>query len=169
MMKKYIMKFDGTEYRFLSNFHPSELILTRLPLDEDSTEPLSYPSVEHAYQAAKTFDFEDREAIRTASHAGATKRLGKNVALRDDWDNIKDVIMLNLLRVKFSDANPELRQKLLDTEYDHLVEGNTWHDCHFGVCTCVACGSVGKNRLGELLMTVRGELQDDWDEWKEWK
>jgi len=66
--------------------------------------------------------------------------------------------MFDLLRKKFSDDHPELKQKLIDTGDDHLVEGNTWHDNHFGVCVCIACGSVGKNVLGKALMRVRDEI-----------
>ena len=154
------MKFDGTDYRFLSNFYPSKIVLDKLPLDKEVTEPLSYATVEHAYQAAKTFDFNEREEIRTASTPGVTKGLGKRVTLREDWEEIKGKVMFELLVRKFSANHPELQQKLLDTGDDQLVEGNTWHDNYFGVCTCIACGSVGKNVLGKLLMKVRKELKE---------
>lgn len=160
-MPKYIMKFDGTDYRFLSNFYPFELKLSNLYLDKQNTLPLPYASVEHAFQATKTYDLGEREEIRTASTPGVTKRLGRRVALRDDWDVIKDNVMLDLLRKKFSDEHPELKKKLLDTGDAILVEGNTWHDNHFGVCTCIGCGSIGKNVLGTLLMKVRDEMQEE--------
>jgi len=154
------MKFDGPDYRFLSNFYPSELILEKLPLDKEVTLPLSYLTVEHAYQAAKTHNMDEREEIRTASTPGVTKRLGKRVKLREDWEEIKGDVMFELLVRKFSDDHPELQKQLLATGDDQLVEGNTWHDNYFGVCTCVACGSVGKNMLGKSLMEVRKELKE---------
>ena len=49
-----IEKFEG-DYRFLSNFHPCEIIR-----DGDK-----YASVEHAYQAAKTIDFEERARLQS--------------------------------------------------------------------------------------------------------
>jgi hypothetical protein len=157
-MSKYIMRFDGMEYRFLSNFYPSVITLDHLYLDNSITEPRSYATLEHAYQATKTFNMDEREEIRTAKDAYAAKRLGKILELRSDWEAIKDEVMLDLLRRKFSDEHPELKEKLIATGEDHLVEGNTWHDNHFGVCVCISCGSIGKNMLGELLMKVRSEL-----------
>jgi predicted NAD-dependent protein-ADP-ribosyltransferase YbiA (DUF1768 family) len=47
---KHISSFTG-EYRFLSNFYPCVV-----HLDEEV-----YPSVEHAYQAAKTVNPEERK------------------------------------------------------------------------------------------------------------
>ena len=44
-----INKFDG-KYAFLSNFAESKI----------SFEGLTYPTVEHAFQAAKTLDEEER-------------------------------------------------------------------------------------------------------------
>lgn len=159
-MPKHIMRFDGTEYSFLSNFYASELELSSLYLDKVETQPLLYATVEHAYQATKTLNTDEREAIRIANNPGATKRLGKSCTLRDDWDVIKDNVMLELLREKFSDKHPDLKQKLIDTGDAYIVEGNTWHDNHFGVCVCIECGSVGKNMLGTLLMKVRDEIKD---------
>ena len=63
--------------------------------------------------------------------------------------------MLIGLYHKFKD--PVLRKKLLATGDEHLEEGNYWHDTYWGVCD-----GVGKNRLGELLMTVRKEVQNGW-------
>ena len=40
-----------------------------------------------------------------------------------------------------------------------LIEGNTWHDNYWGVCSCSKCNGRGKNRLGKLLMKVREELR----------
>ena len=67
--------------------------------------------------------------------------------------------MRTLLRKKFS--MPELREKLLATGDTTLIEGTTWHDNYWGVCSCEKCGGRGKNRLGELLMEIREELRED--------
>jgi hypothetical protein len=45
-MKEYIMKFDGTEYAFLSNFWESEV---NLIFDHDVNDFNLYKTVEHAY------------------------------------------------------------------------------------------------------------------------
>lgn len=153
----YITRFDGTDNEFLSNFYPSEIFIGYFPLDKPATEPNSYATCEHAFQTAKTHNVSEREGIRTTATPGASKRMGRRCTLRDDWEIIKDDIMLFCLRKKFE--IPELRKRLLDTEDAVFVEGNMWHDCHFGVCSCEKCGGVGKNMLGRLLMRVRMEIR----------
>ncbi|CAM0109837.1 hypothetical protein VPH166E361_0119 [Vibrio phage 166E36-1] len=60
------------------------------------------------------------------------------------------------LRYKFSDTNPSLRSKLLDTSDVELVEGNWWGDKYWGVCLKTG---EGENNLGKLLMKVREDLK----------
>lgn len=140
-----IDSFRG-EYRFLSNFHMCPV----------SYEGEVYPSVEHAYQAAKTEDWAAREQIRLCPKPGDAKRLGQKVKMRTDFDNIKVDIMRELLRQKFAPGT-ELAEKLVATgKFCRLVEGNWWGDKFWGVCD-----GVGQNHLGELLMQIRGELQND--------
>lgn len=146
-MSEYIMRFDG-EYRFLSNFWKCDV----------EFEGHTYPSSEHAYQAAKTSNGYEREAIRNEPSCGAIKHMGRKVELRKDWEQIKDSIMLGLVKAKFS-THKDLEDKLLATGDKILVEGNTWHDCHFGVCSCDKCHGQGENKLGEILMQVRAELK----------
>jgi len=148
-MPKYIAKFNGTDYKFLSNFWKAEI----------TYEGIKYPSSEHAYQASKTLEVVERQAIADLTKCGDAKRAGRKVTLRKDWDDVKDGIMLDILRIKFS-MHPDLKQKLIDTGDAILVEGNTWHDKHFGVCYCDECNGLGKNMLGELLMKVREECKE---------
>lgn len=136
-----ITKFTG-QYKFLSNFFACEV----------EYEGIAYPSSEHAFQAAKTLDRNERIKIARASSPGMAKTLGRHVSLRRDWEETKDSIMEEILRIKFS--NPELKDKLLRTGDSRLVEGNTWGDVYWGVC-----GNKGKNKLGKLLMKVRESLK----------
>ena len=138
-----IDKFEG-EYRFLSNFWLS-------PVKFDGVE---YPSVEHAYQAAKTLNPQIRQNIQSQPTPNMAKKIGKNVELREDWESIKEVVMLDLLRQKFRDQ--DLVQLLLDTGDKELIEGNWWMDFYWGVCN-----GIGKNRLGILLMQVRDEIRQE--------
>lgn len=144
-----INDFHTRGYEFLSNFSWVEV----------GYRGVKYPSVEHAFQAAKTLILAERELIRACRTPHAAKRLGGPkakggiVTLRHDWDKIKLDIMLYLLRQKFS--KPELKAKLLATGDQELVEGNKWHDTFWGVCN-----GIGSNHLGRLLMQVRSELQD---------
>lgn len=78
------------------------------------------------------------------------KRAGQRLALRPDWEQIKQAVMLNLQRQKYS--YPELRTLLLATGNLELIEGNTWGDTYWGVCN-----GVGDNWLGKILMQVRAE------------
>lgn len=138
-----ITEFTG-QYRFLSNFwHCVAGIL----LDGDT-----YPSVEHAFQAAKTIDLAEREKIRACEKPGDAKTLGRLVTLRPRWEQQKRMIMTYLVRQKFS-RDPVLRQSLIQTGDAELVEGNHWNDTYWGMCN-----GVGQNWLGQILMLVRAEL-----------
>lgn len=138
-----IASFSGP-HSFLSNFHPS-------PIEIDG---VVFPTVEHAYQALKTADPEQYAAIAAAPTPAAAKKLGRKATLRPRWDDVKDQVMIGLLLMKFND--PDLRAKLQATGDEDLVEGNTWHDQHWGDCTCwTHAGVPGGNALGRLLMQVR--------------
>ena len=130
------------DYDFLSNFHFS-------PIEVDGRV---YPTVEHAFQAAKTFDQTQRQAIAEAATPGAAKRRGRRVQLRPDWEQVKVGIMEELVRLKFT-THADLREKLLATGDAELVEGNNWNDRFWGVC-----GGLGRNELGQILMRIREEL-----------
>lgn len=148
-----IDKFDG-EYEFLSNFYPSEILF-----DPSGECKLLAPSVEHAFQASKTLNTYEAIEILNAPTPGRSKRLGRKCKLRPDWERVKDDVMYFYLKEKF--AIPELRDKLLATEDAILIEGTTWHDRYWGVCYCDKCQGHGRNKLGELLMRLRKELQDE--------
>lgn len=137
-----IGNFDG-KYAFLSNFYPSSVT------DEDD---ITYPTVEHYFQAMKTLDKAQRFNMAIQSTPGKAKRLGRKCNLRPDWESIKDSIMEDALRKKFSD--PILKKALLDTGDEYLEEGNTWGDQYWGVCN-----GTGKNKLGKLLMKLREEIK----------
>lgn len=140
-----INKFDG-KYAFLSNYHPCTVIY----------EGIAYPSVEHAFQAAKTLDMTKRLEIANLPSPGAAKRVGRKIDLRPDWEEVKEKVMEDCLRMKFA-GSTELTLKLVATEGHFLIEGTTWHDQCWGICTCEKCGGNGENRLGKLLMKIRDE------------
>ena len=117
-----------------------------------------YQTAEHAYQAAKMTSKEDHDYVARAMTPGAAKRavlelLGHRSVIRKDWDEIRDSVMLSILRAKFSD--PGLTTRLLETEEQELVEHNYWGDTYWGICN-----GVGQNKLGKLLMQVRQEIHD---------
>ena len=145
-----IDRFDG-EYEFLSSFHSAPVRF----------EGMRFPTVEHAYQAAKTSSHEERIAIQACPTPGRAKRMGRRVSVRDDWNDVKIVVMDELLHAKF--ARPQMRDLLLATGGAVLIEGNHWHDQFWGVCTgCKhGCEGIGENQLGRLLMSLRRELRGD--------
>lgn len=143
-----INEFKG-EYRWLSNFWPCNV----------SLYGCEYPSVEHAYQAAKTTDEEKRVQFQAPElTAKEAKKLGKRLKIRSEWNNekFKLGIMEGLVRQKFSDLNPELKEKLLATKNEGIVEGNFWRDSFWGID--LHTGN-GYNHLGKIIMKIRRELQ----------
>ena len=63
--------------------------------------------------------------------------------------------MEELLRKKFAHDKPLLRQALIDTGDQELIEGNWWGDRFWGVDLKT---NQGQNHLGMLLMKIRSEL-----------
>jgi len=134
--------FQG-EYRFLSNFWPAEVVF----------EGITYPTVEHAYQSAKTLDLNERRRIAALATPAEAKRAGSALALRADWPQAKFVVMEDCVRFKFT-HHAELGRRLLETDDAYLEEGNTWNDRVWGVYQ-----GQGENRLGKILMKVRDDLR----------
>jgi len=137
-----IDSFSG-EHCFLSNFHPAEV----------EFEGWIYPTVEHAYQAAKTTNNEERKRIRYMKTPGQAKKAGRHLMLRTNWEAVKIDLMTNLVRKKFQ--HDHLKRRLLETGNAELIEGNTWGDVFWGVYN-----GIGKNMLGKILMQVRAELNN---------
>lgn len=147
-----IDKFEG-KYRFLSNFYPCKI----------EYQGITYPSVEHYYVAMKVTDeqlingkyytpADFREMISKVKEPAFVKKIGNKVKIRPNWDKKKLEIMNWVIREKFKDEN--LKELLLSTGTDELVEGNYWQDFFWGVCN-----GKGQNHLGKILMTVRDELR----------
>lgn len=141
-----ITEFRG-EHRWLSNFWPARVYL------QGDAHP--YPTVEHAYQAAKIISAAEREVCRKIPKSIEAKRYARRLSIpkHANFADRKVEVMLELLRQKFRHKN--LRTMLLDTGDAELIEGNTWGDTFWGVCD-----GVGENHLGRLLMQVRSEILD---------
>lgn len=140
-----IDSFRG-EFAFLSNFYGGA------------------NSVEIKFQAAKTTNKDTIISIYESGTASNARRIGRRInGLRDNWETIKVETMWRLVWEKFF-FNEELKQKLLATEDEELVEGNHWHDNFWGNCICSSCSSFpnpGQNILGKILMDVRRRLKDE--------
>jgi ribA/ribD-fused uncharacterized protein len=138
---KHVLRF-ADQYAFLSNFYPCEILV----------DAIIFPTVEHAFQASKTMDREVRIQISELSSPEEAKRFGRTVELRPDWEDVKLVIMKELLLIKFKQHH--FMNQLFGTGKKNLVEGNNWNDRYWGVCK-----GEGLNHLGMLLMQIRTELR----------
>ena len=99
---------------------------------------------------------EIQEKIRQIASPMDAALEGRNCQnpLRSDWEEIKDEVMLQALRMKFS-QNPEIAKELLATG-DAIIIENTRNDAYWAD---EGDGS-GKNKLGLLLKQVREELKN---------
>lgn len=139
-MPKVINYFTG-EYDFLSNFYIGTVVYNGL----------TFTSSEAAFQSMKC---PERAREFTQLNPSQAKSLGRKVELRSDWEEIKDNVMYGVCYAKFS-QNEDLKRKLIATGDAKLVEGNTWNDIYWGMCK-----GKGQNKLGEILMKLREELQN---------
>ena len=160
-----ITSFTG-EHGFLSNFHAGD------PFRMDALPGLWMFSAEHAFQAAKAVNYDDMLRIINAPSPQAAKRLGRQVRCHPEWDSIKRRVMLHVLLAKLTGP---LREKLITTGDEALVEGNTWGDDYWGAVVYpsdhnpaglpiwrddLGMGWAGHNWLGRLLVMVREVLGD---------
>lgn len=132
------------EYGFLGNFYPAPFTL----------KGVTWPTVEHYFQAQKFAGTEHEEAIRRVASPTIAARMGRSRArpLRPDWEAVKEAIMLEALRAKFT-QRADLGERLCATGDALLVEHRA-RDAYWGD----GADGHGRNRLGALLMRVREEL-----------
>lgn len=114
-----------------------------------------WPTTEHYYQAQKYQDPDLEEMIRLAPSPMSAKDLTRlpQYPPRVDWDTVKDDVMRDALRAKFTQY-PHLRQLLLATGEtplaEHTPNDHYWADGGDG---------SGQNMLGRLLMELRATLR----------
>lgn len=131
---------------FLSNFYSA-------PIEYNG---LTYENSEAAFQAQKCVTDEERSQFCNL-RAGESKRAGRQVSLRSDWEEVKTGYMEDIVREKFT-QNPDLAKMLIATGDKTIIEGNTWKDTCWGIDMRTG---EGENRLGEILMKVRRELKQN--------
>lgn len=151
-MKKKLTKINAFQgkYAAFSNFYPCFVVY----------EGMIFPSAEHAFQAAKTTDRNERVAFAVCPTAKEVKALGRKIQLRPDWEEIKVQVMTEVVRDKFvrNQADKDIRELLLWTGDAQLEEANSHGDRFWGTVK-----GEGQNWLGKILMQVRGELQGQED------
>lgn len=114
-----------------------------------------WPTSEHYFQAMKFLGTEHEEAVRLCKTPSLAASMGRSrkLPLRRDWESVKDQVMLEAVRAKFT-QHEELKAVLLSTGHAKLIE-HTAKDDYWGD----GGDGSGKNRLGQLLMRVRDELR----------
>lgn len=149
MSKKYKLP-DDLEYKgkWIKNWF-SNMTPVKIEIDE-----IVFNSVENYYQAMKSNSKEIQKEIAIMSPF-LSKKIGRKVIIREDWDEVKYKFMRAGLEAKFN--IPEWKSKLLDTKDEEIVEWNNWNDKIWGVSIR---DQEGDNLLGELLMGIRKELKE---------
>lgn len=144
-MKQIKFYRTGDEYGEFSNFSKHRVFLN---------ERL-WPTTEHYFQAQKFAGTEHDEAVRMAPTAKGAAEMGRDRKrpLRPDWETVKDDVMREAVRAKFT-QHEELRDVLLGTGdaelIEHTANDNYWADGGDG---------SGLNMLGKILMEIREELR----------
>jgi ribA/ribD-fused uncharacterized protein len=133
------------EYGCFSNFSTHPIVL----------KGVTWPTSEHSFQAQKFAGTPHEEEVRQSKSPMIAARMGRSRKrpLRKDWESVKDLIMSEAVFAKFT-QHADLREILLGTGdskiVEHTVKDRYWGDGGDG---------SGKNRLGEILMRVRGRLR----------
>lgn len=138
-----INDFHGQNH-FLSNFFECTV----------NYNGLVFSSAESAFQAQKS----ESPYIQTMMSVFSpleSRRYGRKVKLRRDWEDVKERIMSEIVYAKFI-QHKDLADKLLATGDQELIEGNLWGDTYWGVDKRTG---LGQNNLGKILMNVRNDIK----------
>lgn len=116
-----------------------------------------WPTTEHYFQGQKFPGTEHEEAICLIKSPMIAARSGRDrkKPLRKDWEAVKDAIMSEAVRAKFT-QHPRLRDLLLSTGDAQLIE-HTRNDRYWGD----GGDGTGLNKLGHILMKLRKELLEE--------
>jgi ribA/ribD-fused uncharacterized protein len=121
-------------------------------------EGILFPSVSHAFHAARSTDDNTRKAILNAESLIAVSKIAKRIEDPADWPSKRVKVMEQLIRDKFR-RSKELQEKLKATQnreivmtYDEESAGNIF----WGVVKGKA--DKGQNQLGRILMIIRQDL-----------
>ena len=144
----YYNTYGNVEYKYLSTFSKHSVHLGGFGNGELS---FLFPTAEAGYQAYKNptdLDYVLKQV--NSSSPKVSKELGKVVELRNDWENIKEGIMKNVIKAKFN-QHPDIRELLMCTGLRIIIKCSKrtsfWN-------------TSKENRMGKLLMEVRKEISN---------
>lgn len=117
----------------------------------------NWPTTEHYFQAQKFAGTPHEQELGLAKSPMIVARMGRDRKrpLRRDWESVKDNIMREAVRAKFT-QHDDLREILLGTGEAKLVE-HTANDSYWAD----GGDGSGRNKLGIILMEVREELRKE--------
>lgn len=141
-----INRFNN-EYLFLSNFYEGDVF---------EYKGMKFANTEAAFHSQKDLTRQKEfEMLRPSQ----SKKLGRRVNLRPDWDEVRVQIMYDVCYAKFT-QDEKLKAKLLATGNKHLIEGNYHGDRIWGMTYSQKTGHwIGENNLGKVLMQLRKDLR----------
>lgn len=143
-----IMQFRGNNM-FLSNFYEGNVFIHK---------GYKFTNTEAAFHAEKCWDRVKEFELERPSQS---KKLGRQVEMREDWEEVKDKVMYDVCYKKFS-QDKTLLKKLLQTGDRELVEGNRHGDRCWGMTYSQKYNMwIGENRLGIVLMKLREDLLNE--------
>ncbi len=132
------------EWGYLSNF-------ASYPI---SLQGKSWATNEHYFQAQKFVGTEHEDRIRLTTTPKEAAEIGRDRALplRPDWEAVKDGVMREACRAKFT-QHASLGERLRSTAEEELIEDSPTDD-YWGA----GADGRGKNALGRILMDLRSAL-----------
>ena len=125
---------------------------------------VTYPTLEHGYQATHALECNDLEAytdILKASTAAEAKGIGGRIPFSEHWETVKGPHMEDLQYAKFT-QHPELRKKLCSTVGKALIEASK--DRYWGAGVLINSPALdsqrfgGRNELGNRIGNARTRI-----------
>jgi ribA/ribD-fused uncharacterized protein len=132
------------QYQFLSNFYNQ-------PFNYNG---IAYNSVVSAFFANMTTNEFQRNMIAKSLPSDAIKLYKRTSSKKRLSDKEKKDLMYNICKEKFS--IPSLKDKLLATNNEELINETTWENPFWGITN-----DKGENQLGKILMKIRKELDKE--------
>jgi ribA/ribD-fused uncharacterized protein len=140
----YYNTYGNVEFKYLSTFSKHSVTMSGF-----CNQTFTFPTAEAAYQAFKNPNDLDYVKKQVSSPSPKiSKILGRSVTLRPNWDAIKEDIMFEIIKSKFS-QHDDIRQLILETGLRIIIKcskrSTFWN-------------ITSKNRMGKLLQKVRNEF-----------
>lgn len=134
----------GDDFGFLSNFAASPILV----------DGFEWPTSEHYYQSQKFSEPHIIEKIQLAKSPDQAFQISREYDqfVRPDWITLRDEIMQYIVTEKF-EQNSQLAHKLVATG-DVTLKEHSHRDAYWGD----GGNGEGENRLGKILMLVRGQF-----------